>query len=911
MYLKVKVAKFIYLSFVFVWCVTSCSLTRRLPAKQYLLKSNEITIDNKEISEDEILYILKQKPNEKILGIALKLRIYNSIDSAKIAGKRQKALVRFIKKIDRKKKRYSEINKNRIEKVRAKNQDFYSEKILKDTVYSKVLFLERMKYKSGQKPIVFDSLLFSKSQEQIVLFLRRKGFYYSKVQGNVMYNEKKRFANTHFNIETGPRYTIDSVKYIGQDKIKSFNSGFVKSQINLNGKDPLINQPFDLNYLDDYRSNISKYMRDRQIYKFYASTISFNADTLKSTMKVNLTVNFEDRYIPLAINPDSLIKIPFVESFINNVYFHLADTLNVEGVFLEVLKEKQLDIRDPLAPQFIRTINSLEYTKLAATKNQIKESNGKIKAGDPNFFRVINLSYNGNKPWLKPEILELQNYLEHTNKYKEYYLDRSYRSLVQLGVFRAVKPILIEVPNTNLIDVHYYLEPSEKQSFGFEPKFTTSFGLLGASASLNYTNKNLFRGAQKITLSFGGGFESQPKIFDDNTRQRTFNTFEFGPSIKFDIPGLFPMPLTMLSKRQKPRTLFLMAYNLEKRSIFDRQVFQLNYMWKFLSGKTQIFQLGLPLMSGIKYVRIAKSESFNQQLAQINDPFLSNSYSSQFIWQDFKFSIEYNNKDRDYFNGKKRFLNAYIYFNSTIDAAGNILYGFRKNQKKNELGQYMFQDLNYSQFVRIDNQIIVSRKIKQVQSLHLKLNIGGGKPYGNSTTSMPYDYSFFGGGSNDNRGWRSRALGPGGYKYHLDSNSLITQIADIRIGGSFEYRFSITSSLKGAFFSDFGNIWTFKEDSRIGGKFALSSFLSQFCLSSGFGARLDLDFFVIRVDLGFPIYNPAYQNGAKWVFNDLFKNYRETYYQEGISTYGSLENAKAKMPKPFVPVLNFGIGYPF
>lgn len=911
MYLKVKVAKFIYLSFVFVWSVTSCSLTRKLPAKNYLLKANEISIDSKLISKDDISYILKQQPNKKVLGISLKLRIYNSIDSSKVAQRRQKSFERFAKKIERKKVRYSKINKRRIDKARSKNKDFYIEKELKDTIYSKLLFLERLKYQSGQKPIVFDSLLFSKSQEQIVLYLRKKGFYYSKVRGEVTYNEKKRFAKTDFKIEVGPRYIIDSVKYKGQEKIKSYNSGFIQSQISANGKDPLVNQPFDLDYLDEYRSTISKYMRDRQIYKFYASTISFKVDTLKSTMKVNLTVNFDDRYIPSSINPDSLIKVPFVESYINNVYFHLADSVNFKGNFQALLKEKQLDIRDPLAAQFMRTINSLEYSKLRATKKQIKESKGKIKTGDPNLFRVVNLSYNGEKPWLKPEILELQNYLEHTNKYKEYYLDRSYRSLVQLGVFSAVKPILIEVPNSNLIDLHYYLEPSEKQSFGFDPKFTTSFGLLGASASLNYTNKNLFRGAEKITLSFGGGFESQPKIFDDNTSQRTFNTFEFGPSIKFDFPGLFPMPLTMLSKRQKPRTLFLLAYNLEKRSIFDRQVFQLNYMWKFLSGKTQVFQLGLPFMSGIKYVRIDKSESFNQQLSQINDPFLSNSYSSQFIWQDFKFSIEYNNKDRDYLNGKKRFLDANIYFNSTIDAAGNLLYMFREIQEKNELGQNMFQNLPYSQFVRIDNQFIASRNLKRTQSLHLKFSIGGGKPFGNSTTSMPYDYSFFGGGSNDNRGWRSRALGPGGYKYHLDSNSLITQVADIRIGGSFEYRFPITSSLKGAFFSDFGNIWTYKEDSRIGGKFAWDSFLSQFCIASGFGARLDLDFFVLRVDIGFPIYNPSYQNGAKWVFNDLFSNYRETYYQEGVATHGSLENAKAKMPKPFVPVLHFGIGYPF
>ena len=55
-------------------------------------------------------------------------------------------------------------------------------------------------------------------------------------------------------------------------------------------------------------------------------------------MKVNLTVNFEDRYVPSPINPDSLIKVPFVESVINNVYFHLADTLNFKWNFQALLK---------------------------------------------------------------------------------------------------------------------------------------------------------------------------------------------------------------------------------------------------------------------------------------------------------------------------------------------------------------------------------------------------------------------------------------------------------------------------------------------------------------------------------------------------------------------------------------------
>jgi hypothetical protein len=136
----VKVAKFIYLSFVFVWSITSCSLTRKLPAKNYLLKANEISIDSKLISKDDISYILKQQPNKKVLGISLKLRIYNSIDSSKVAERRQKSFERFAKKIERKKVRYSKINQRRIEKARSKNKNFYIEKELKDTIYSKLLF---------------------------------------------------------------------------------------------------------------------------------------------------------------------------------------------------------------------------------------------------------------------------------------------------------------------------------------------------------------------------------------------------------------------------------------------------------------------------------------------------------------------------------------------------------------------------------------------------------------------------------------------------------------------------------------------------------------------------------------------------------------------------------------------------
>jgi hypothetical protein len=904
-------AKIIIISAIVMILAFSCSLNRNVPNNLYLLKSNEIFINKNTIPKEDIALIVRQKPNQRTFGLPFKLYIFNLFDSTAIAHKRLKKMDSFERRVLKKQHKAEIKNQKRIKRAIKKGEGEYVKKVVSDTVFSKILFREKMKYKFGQKPIVFDSLLYKKSLDQIGIYLKKKGYYFNSVIGEVNYNQKKKHAHVAYKIETGKPFIIDSVKIIGSNLITGLYGKYERKYKQANeGESPLKDKNFDLDYLDQFRADVSDFMRDEMIYQFYPSNIHFIADTFKKSMKVNLILEFNDRLIPDPNNKDSLKKIPFKETFINNVFFHLADTLSVKGSFSELIKSNGKSLNDSILPQFVNTLNKIVYSDISYSKKKLKKL--KLPKGSPDPFRIIQVTYNAQKSWIRPDILEMQNYLEHENKYKEYYLDRSYRSLVQLGVFSSIKPILVEIPGTNKLDVHYYLEPAEKQSFGFEPKFTTTSGLLGANASINYTNKNLFRGTEKMTLSFGGGFETQTQVLDETSQRNFFNTFEIGPSIKFDLPGLFPAPPTALkSKRQKPRTEISTALNFEKRDIFDRRVFQLNYMWKFYVGKTQVFKMGFPGASVIKFVQIDPSPAFEQQLSTINDVFLTNSYSNQFIWQDFKFSWEFNNKDKDFEEGKKRFLNSNIYFSSTLDAAGNFLYAFRDKQDIID-GFYQFQNLVYSQFVRIDNQYILTRKLKQKTSLHVRLSGGGGIPYRNSKTSLPYDYSFFAGGSNDNRGWTARALGPGGYKYHLDTNRLGTQIADIRLGGSVEYRFSLGGMFKGAVFSDFGNIWTYKEDqSREFSRFSLKTFLPQFAVSAGVGLRLDLDFFVIRLDLGCPIYNPAYADGARWVFQDM--RTRSTYYKEGEDYFNKTnQEVKQIMPKPFpINFLNFGIGYPF
>ncbi len=649
-------AKIIIIAATIILAVTSCRINRYVPNGMYLLKSNEIVMNKNTISKEEVLAIVRQKPNQKTFGLPIKLFIFNSIDSVKIVDKRLKKKKAFDFKLKKKRQKVNKINQKRIRKAIKRGEMEYEEKVLTDTVFSKVLFLEKLKYKFGQKPIVFDSILFDKSITQIGLFLKKKGYYYNDVKGKVNYIEKVRKATVSYSISSGPLYVIDSIKLLGSSLITGLYAKYERKQLANEGEHSLRNKPFDLDYLELFREDFSKFARDESVYKFYPSNIHFTADTMKKTMKVNLVLEFLDRLVPDSNKKDSLKKVPFYSTEIKDVYFHLSDTLNIKGSYSSLMLSKGIELTDSLAPQFVNTLNAIFYQNIAYSKKKLEKL--KLPKGTPDPFRMVYVKYNGDKPWIKPEILELQNYLEHNNKYKEYYLDRSYRSLVQLGIFSSIKPILVEIPGSNKLDVHYYLEPAEKQSFGFEPKFTTTSGLMGANASVNYTNKNLFRGTEKVTLSFGGGFETQTQVLDDSRKGNFFNTFEIGPSVKFDLPGLFPTPPTLLkSKRQKPRTEILTALNFEKRDIFDRRVFQLNYMWKFFVGKTQVFRMGFPGASVIKFVQIDPSPQFEQQLNTINDAFLTSSYSDQFVWQDFKFSWEFNNKDKDFQEGKKRFLN--------------------------------------------------------------------------------------------------------------------------------------------------------------------------------------------------------------------------------------------------------------
>ena len=771
-----------------------------------------------------------------------------------------------------------------------KGRSHYTQKKipLKDTVNPRKFVREWYKYKMGEPPVIFDSIPYNKSLEQLSAYLRSKGYYYGVTEGHVDYRENKKCVVTYL-VTTGNRYFIDSsYTIVDNPLVKSKYEGYLK-QIE---QDPFKNKPFDSDYLDDYRYKVAKYMRNEGLYGFSSNHISFVADTNRQKMTVNVGGQFGDRYIQSQEERDSTIRVKHQEAFINNVYFHLSDTIHYPGSFIDKINEMGLSLYEG---QFIRTIDTTYFARIKKKRSDVLDAS-----------RIAIFTHNG--PLLiKPRILEAVNYLEVDGLYSEKKLEQTYLSLLQLDLFEAVKTELIEKEGYGCVDAHYYLVPSKKQSFGFEPKATNSNGFLGVAATVNYVNRNLFKGAEKLTISISGGFESQPPIFDETldgekikTASRSFNTFEIGPSTELQLPGLFPLKLPNIAKRLKPKTLISSAYNFQKRSDFTRGTFQMNYLWRFFVNKTMIFQSGLPLASVVKYVNIEKSDDFKNKLHQLNDLFLLNAYSNQFVWQDWQFSYEYNIKEKEHRKG-----NSQVYFNTTFDPAGNLLSLFKKYQDTVDNGQYAIFGIGYSQFVRLDNELLFSKPLGKDKSLNFRFAAGGGLPYGNTKTSLPYDYSFFAGGANDNRGWRARSLGPGSYKYYLDTNRTATQIGDLRLGVSAEFRFAFNSLFKGAFFVDAGNVWTaFEDENRVGGQIS-GNWYKEIGVAAGVGIRLDLEYFIVRMDIGMPLMNPALPEGSKWIFQS-----QQAYYDEGIATFG-IDKYEEYLPLPFIPAFHFGIGYPF
>jgi hypothetical protein len=168
----------IFFSCCFLGFLFSCQVSKNVPKGFYLLQDNVVKLQKSggTLTTADLEGVIRQQPNQQLIGMPFRLSLFNSVDSAKVAAKRQRKNDALLAENQRNLEKMNRINQTRIESARAKGRDYYTEKIIpmKDVEHPRRFFREWLKFKYGEKPVIFDSGFYCEKKDIMSRRYRRK-----------------------------------------------------------------------------------------------------------------------------------------------------------------------------------------------------------------------------------------------------------------------------------------------------------------------------------------------------------------------------------------------------------------------------------------------------------------------------------------------------------------------------------------------------------------------------------------------------------------------------------------------------------------------------------------------------------------------------------------------------------------
>ena len=434
--------------------------------------------------------------------------------------------------------------------------------------------------------------------------------------------------------------------------------------------------------------------------------------------------------------------------------------------------------------------------------------------------------------------------------------ERTQTNLLRLGIFRYTNVELMPVDSSlhapygtldMKISAVYDLPMEMEVEMDVSSK---SNSLLGPGLALSLNHKNVFNGGESLTLRLNGSYEWQTQRPAGYTNM--INSYAVGVGLDLSVPRL-SIPRTWRGERfSSERTQFqLKAELMSRHTFFQMLSFSGSIAYNFQSGWRKSHSI-MPLKLSYTYL-LNTSELFDETIDAY--PAIALSFRNQFI-PSMSYTYTYDQRIR-------RATNNRFFWQGSVTSAGNILSGlYALTGNRQGQGKEIFGNV-YSQFLKVNSQLILYRPMTEKSYLAARLMGGVGYAYGNSRV-MPYSEQFYIGGANSIRAFTIRSIGPGDYRPAATNRmAYLDQTGDIKLEGNVEYRFGMTSQLLGAVFLDAGNTWLLRKDpERPGGEFRLKGLPRELALGTGFGVRYDISYLVLRGDIGIGLHTP-YKNPDK------------------------------------------------
>jgi len=663
--------------------------------------------------------------------------------------------------------------------------------------------------KVGERPAVYDTTYIERSNRMMVNYLNNYGFFYAAVDDSS--TTKRKRTTVTYRVQTGDAWKIGKVEFAeGKSSADSLiqqtkNRTLLKT-----------NARFEIGTIKAERERIETVLRNSGYYFFNREYITYDLDTSDRNKKVD---------IKLTLNQPN-------------------DTTHHERYYIHHVTIYADAVTDIIQDTFSR--NKKTYQD----------------------YDIISRN-----PTLRENILVDAIAIKKNELYSREKEVRSINRLALLGVYKFISIDYERVKDsTNQLGVVIRLTPAKKQAISSSLEANvTNEGLFGTAGTLSYKNKNLSKRADQFLIDVSSGVQLK---FSQKEKVQLITTTA-SASFTYYINRFVPFKLGTFSKFTTPKTRLNLNYNFEFRNDFDtsRKVvflyqlhnfsFSYGYEWNINRFKRHQFN---PLSISF-YLIPKRGTEFTNRLE--NNPILKSSFEEQIIIGP-NYTYTYSNQRTD----KDRY---YMFFRSNIDMAGSVLYaGFKlANLKDRNVSTYYIFDRPFAQYFKVEGDFRNYFRIRQHGMFAIRAFAGVGASFGNSKV-MPFVKQFFVGGPNSLRGFLIREIGPGAYadpSYNPETGEktnvgFFNQSGDLKLEMNAEFRFDIYKWLKGAVFMDAGNVWMLREDNRTLANFDFKRSFKEFAVDAGAGVRLDFNFFVIRLDYGFPLRDPRRTESNRWQFKN-------------------------------------------
>lgn len=827
----------------------SCDAVKRVAEDEHLLVNNTVIVNDKKDNSETITNLLYQKPNRKILGIPLRLHVYNT------ARPNRDSLFE------------AWLNKKTNRRENLKN--IFSKKQVDKLKQSAIGFNDWLKT-TGEAPVIVDEERTKKAVKRLQAYHINNGWFDVETTYNIEKKDPKR-AEIKYDVNTGKAFVIDSItSKVASPVLDTLYKKLKKKSFIVKGE-----QYKTINF-ESERDRISAELRNSGIYHFNQDYVNFEIDTIGTNKKVNIGVQIQNRAIR---TPDSTRREPFKIYHIDDVniitdYTYenrgkpFQDSIRYNGFKLyayDKIKYRPKSITDAIFINPGSVFRDIDRTRTYRYINELRT------------FKYPNIEYIENNDNTLSDTIRLTPLKKFTLGFST---DISTSNIQTIGL--SVNPSLLI---RNIFNGTETLEISGIGSIGAskdegkkedDPFF--DINEIGVDLKLTiprifspFYTENIIRKYMSPSTRIGISTTSQTNIgLDKQTLAGTFN-YNWYPNTK--TTNKLDLFNVQYVRNLNVDNYFGVYQNSFK--LLNQTAREINYIGPD-DDDLNIPNSENPVNEADAFIDYilddnTPPEVSDTQLRTVNS---INERKNRLTENNLILSSSFTYKKDERTN---IFDNNFSIFRLKLELAGNLLAATSNliGLDKDSEGRYELLNVAFSQYVKTEFDYIKHWDLGGKNVFAMRSFLGIAIPYGNSN-NIPFSKSFFAGGPNDNRAWSAYSLGPGSSETTNEFNE-----ANLKLALSIEQRFNIFEALNGAIFIDAGNIWNVLddvEDDRA--TFSNFSSLKDIAIGSGLGLRYDFSFFVFRFDVGFKTYDPSYRDENRW-FNDF--NFRNAVYNIGIN----------------------------